>query len=254
MLYPHHPNFQTLTARLQGPSWKYPLGTDELGRDLLARILVGTRLSLVASLLATLMALVIGTPLGLIAGYLKGFPDGVLTRIFDALQVIPGLILLVALAGILGRDLRSVVVGLGILYSVRIYRIVRAVTSSIGTEVYVQASRAGGGSTWHIVSRHILINALSPLIVQATTLIAWGILAEAGLSYLGLGAQPPEASLGSLLADGTTYITSSAWIIVFPGLMITIVTLCLFTLSDSIRRLVGQSNETVADVLDHSSD
>lgn len=238
-LYPRSPDFQVLADRYQGPSLTYPLGTDGLGRDLFARILAGARVSLTAAFLSMTLALAIGTPLGLICGYLKGPVDAVVARFFDALQVIPGLILLVALVGVLGRELGSVVLGLGILYSVKIFRVVRGVTSSISTEVYVQASKAAGGSTMHVVFRHILVNALSPLSVQATTLIAWGVLAETGLTYLGLGAQPPTASLGSLLNEGTISMSSSMWLIISPGLFIAMVTLSLFKLSDSLRELIG---------------
>jgi peptide/nickel transport system permease protein len=241
-LYPHDPNVQHLADRYSGPSFTYPLGTDSLGRDLLARILTGARVSLTAAFLSMALALAIGTPLGLICGYLKGWVDAIVSRMFDALQVIPGLILLVALVGVFGRELSSVVLGLGILYSVKIFRLVRGVTGSISTEIYVQASRAAGGSTFHIVFRHILINALSPLSVQATTLIAWGVLAETGLTYLGLGAQPPAASLGSLLHEGTVAMASSPWLIISPGLFIALVTLSLFKVSDSLRELVGGPN------------
>ncbi len=238
-IYPHDPNFQVLADRYQGPSLTHPLGTDGLGRDLLARALVGARLSLTAAFLSMTLALAIGTPLGLLCGYLKGPADAFVSRVFDALQVIPGLILLVALVGVLGRDLRSVVIGLGILYSVKIFRVTRAVTRSASAEVYVEAARATGASTPHILFGHILVNVLSPLIVQVTILIAWGVLAETGLTYLGLGAQPPNASLGSLLSEGTQSMYTTPWLIVAPGLIIAMVVLSLFTISDSVRELIG---------------
>lgn len=239
-LYPHDPNFQVLEDRYLGPSLEHPFGTDRLGRDLLARVLAGGGVSLMASALSVILALIGGTFLGILAGYRGRAVDGFFSRIFDALQVIPGLVLLIALAGVLGRGVDSVILGLGILYSIKIFRVARAVTASIRTEVYVDASVAMGGSASHVMGRHILVGALAPLLVQATILVGWGVVAETGLSYLGLGVQPPNASLGSILAEGAVSMSQSPWLIVFPGLFIAVVTLSLFTVGDALRGALGR--------------
>jgi len=233
----HHPNAQSLADRLQSPSWKYPLGTDELGRDELARILAATRISLWAALQATAVGIVLGVPIGLVTGFVGGRLDSVLSRAFDTIQSIPPLILAIAIVAVLGRQLTPAMIAIGIVFSPTFYRVSRAAASTVANETYIEASRTMGQSTPRILLTHVLGNVAPALIVQTSTTFAFGILAEAALSYLGLGVQPPSASLGSMLTSAANLLNSSPLLTIEPGLMIVVLVLCISLVSDALRDL-----------------
>lgn len=229
------PTHLVLRDRLQGPSWSHLVGTDELGRDELARLLAAARISLWAAVQATVVGVVLGVPLGLLMGYLGGRADSIISRAFDALQSIPPLILAIAVVAALGRNLTPAMLAIGIVFSVTFYRVGRAVASSVASETFVEASRSMGQTTAKIVGSHVLGNVASPLIVQVSTTLAFGILAEASLSFLGLGVQPPAASLGSMLTTAANALNTAPRLVVLPGLVIVILVLCISLIGDAIR-------------------
>lgn len=234
-----HPNHLALRDRLQGPSWSNPLGTDEVGRDELARILAATRISLLATLEATAVGIVLGVPAGLLTGYLGGRVDAVVSRVYDALQSIPPLILAISVVAILGRDLTPAMVAIGVVFSPTFYRVTRAAARTIAGETYVEASRSMGHGTPRIVVTHVLANVSSPIIVQVSTTMAFGILAEAALSYLGLGVQPPDASLGSMLTGAANLINGSPQLTLEPGAVIIVLVLCISLVGDALRDITS---------------
>jgi peptide/nickel transport system permease protein len=229
------PNGQALTDRLQGPGWHHLLGTDELGRDEFVRILSATRVSLWATVQATLVGVAIGVPLGLITGYAGGWIDGLLSRAFDSVQSVPPLILAIAIVAIFGRSLTPAMIAIGIVFSPTFYRVSRAAASTVASETFVEASKAMGQRSYKIITGHVLGNISSVLIVQTTTTLAFGILAEAALSYLGLGVQPPSASLGSMLTSAANLLNASPQLTIEPGLVITLLVLCISLVGDALR-------------------
>ena len=231
----HDPNAQDLVDRLQRPSWNHFLGTDELGRDEFARILAASKISLWAATQATLVGLVLGVPLGLAMGLLGGRVDGVTSRTFDSLQSIPPLILAIAIVAVLGRQLTPAMIAIGIVFSPTFYRVSRAAAATVATETYIEASRSIGQRTYKILLTHVLGNVGPALIVQISTSFAFGILAEAALSYLGLGVQPPSASLGSMLTTAANLLNTSPQLTIEPGVVIVILVLCISLVGDVLR-------------------
>ena len=225
------PNLQVLTDRLQGSSGSHLLGTDQLGRDQLARIVAATRISLWAALQATLVGIVLGVPVGLVAGLTGGRLDTVVSRVYDSVQSMPALILAIAIVAVFGRQLTPAMVAVGIAFSPTFYRVSRAVASTVSHETYVEASRSMGQGTAKIVFTHVLGNVAPSLIVQVSTTYAFGILAEAALSYLGLGVQPPSASLGSMMTSAAILLNTSPQLTVIPGLVIALLVLCISQVS-----------------------
>ncbi|HET9224606.1 MAG TPA: ABC transporter permease, partial [Roseiflexaceae bacterium] len=208
LLAPYDPLEQQLDQLLQPESRAHPMGTDELGRDELSRVIYGARISLQAAIYAVGLAVLIGVPLGLLVGYYRGFWDEVVVmRIVDALQAFPFLILALALAAALGAGFGNAMIAIGIGFAPAFIRIARAQTMAIGHQDYVLAARALGIHNLRILLRHILPNALAPLLVQTTLLMAGAILAEAGLSFLGLGVQPPTPSWGQMLNAAQGFMT-----------------------------------------------
>lgn len=228
------PNRTEITRRLLGPSWSHLFGTDELGRDQLSRILAAARISLWAALQATVVGAVLGVPLGLVTGLLGGRVDAIVSRIYDAVQSIPPLILAIAVVAVLGRNLTPAMVAIGIVFSPGFYRVSRAASSTVAHETYMEASRSMGQTTGKIVVTHVLGNVSAALIVQTSTTLAFGILAEAALSYLGLGVQPPSASLGSMMTSAANLLNSSPQLTIVPGLVILLLVLCISLVSDAI--------------------
>lgn len=229
------PLHQALRDRLQGPSLRYPLGTDELGRDQLVRLAGASGVSLGAALIATLVGLVCGLPLGLLSGFTGGRLDGVLSRGFDALQSIPPLIFAIAVVAVLGRELVPAMVAIGVVFAPTFYRVTRAAAMTVAGETYIEASRSMGGRTMRILTSHVLGNVASPVIVQISTTLAFGILAEAALSFLGLGVQPPRASLGSMLTQASNLLNTAPQLAVEPGLAIIVLVLAITLVSDAFR-------------------
>lgn len=231
-----HDPFQTsfMTIR-KAPSAAFWLGTDELGRDIYSRMLYGAQASLMAGVVSVAIAIIIGLPLGLIAGYFGGWIDSIISRFTEALLAIPFLILAIALAAFLQPSLTNAMIAIGISAAPKFVRLARGQVLAIKSEDYVQSSRALGASDTRIIVRHILPNIMPPLIVQATITIATAIIAEASLSFLGLGLQPPNPSWGSMLNTGKNFMVQAPWMSIFPGTAIFVTVLGFNLLGDGLR-------------------
>lgn len=222
---------------LKPPGATHWLGSDELGRDEYARILVGARTSMLVSVGSLIVGIVVGVPVGLLSGYYRGFVDDwLIMRIVDAMQAFPFLILALVLAAMLGPGERNSMIAIGIGYVPIFVRIVRGQVLGETEKEFVSAARMIGASDWRIMWRHIFPNTLTPLIVQMTLAMATGIVAEASLSYLGLGAQPPTASWGTMLKDAQGYMGQGTWLAIFPGLAIAFAVLGFNLLGDGMQR------------------
>lgn len=240
IISPHDPSQQNLTAFLKPPvwitgNWDNVLGTDILGRDVLSRLIYGARVSLLVGVTAVAMAGTIGVFLGLTAGYLGGAVDAIVMRLADIQLVLPTLVLAVALAAALGPGLTTVVFVLGVTGWVRYARLIRGQALSIRNQEYVEAARAVGSSTAWIVVRHLLPNVSTTIIVIASLEVASMIIAEASLSYLGLGLQPPTPSWGGMVAEGRDYLAAGWWVATFPGLAIVLTVLGFNLFGDWLR-------------------
>jgi peptide/nickel transport system permease protein len=220
---------------LQQPSVTAVLGTDELGRDQLSRVLYGIRASIVVGVLSVLLALVVAVPLGLVAGYYRRIVDTVVSRITDTLLAFPFLVLAVGLAAILGASLVNAAIAIGISQIPNLIRVVRGETLRLSTEGYVDAAIASGARGATVLFRHILPNSLNAILVQITVAIPAAIIGEALLSFLGLGVQPPMPSLGVMLSSAQTYFAQAPWLVVFPGLTVVVATLGFNLLGDGLR-------------------
>jgi len=217
------------------PSALHWFGTDELGRDVLARVIYGARASLLAGLISVSIAMSIGVPLGLLAGYRGGLVDALISRLTDAMLACPFLILAIALAAFLGPSLGNAMIAIGVSATPVFIRLTRGQVMAVKVEDYVEAARAIGNPPWRIALVHILPNILPALLVQATLSIAAAIIAEAALSFLGLGQQPPAPSWGSMLNAAQRFLTNAPWMAIWPGLAIFLVVLSLNLLGDGLR-------------------
>ena len=235
LIAPYDPVQTSWTAVRKAPSAAYWFGTDELGRDVLSRVIWGSRASLMAGLVSVCISMALGVPIGLLAGYMGGWVDGLISRFTDAMLAVPFLILAIALAAFLGPSLTNAMVAIGVSAMPVFIRLTRAQVLSVKVEDYVEAARAVGNPHWRIALRHILPNTLPPLIVQATLTIATAIIAEASLSFLGLGQQPPAPSWGSMLNTAKDYIDNAPWMAIWPGLSIFLLVLSFNLLGDGLR-------------------
>jgi peptide/nickel transport system permease protein len=232
---PYDPAAQSWTAVRKAPSMAHWFGTDEVGRDVLTRVVYGARASLLAGVISISIALGVGVPLGLIAGYLGGWIDALLSRITDAMLACPFLILAIALAAFLGPSLTNAMIAIGITATPIFVRLTRGQVMAVKVEDYVEAARAVGNPRWRIAVVHILPNILPALLVQATLSIAAAIIAEASLSFLGLGQQPPTPSWGSMLNSAQRFLTNAPWIAVWPGVAIFFTVLSFNLVGDGLR-------------------
>mgnify|MGYP001627261233 CR=1 FL=1 len=219
----------------QAPSWAHPFGTDENGRDVLSRVLFGARASLMAGVIAVGGAVLIGVPIGLLAGLARGWVDVVISRIADAMLSIPFLILAIALAAFLGPALENAMLAIAVSASPIFVRLARGMALEASSTDWFEAARSLGSPPWRTAAVHVLPNALPPLLVQATLAIAEAIIAEASLSFLGLGQQPPNPSWGSMLNSAQRFIENAPWLAIFPGLAIFLVVLAFNLLGDGLR-------------------
>jgi peptide/nickel transport system permease protein len=235
LLAPYNPSEPDFNALLAHPSRDHLLGTDELGRDILSRIIFGARASMLAGFFATMLAMAIAVPIGLVAGYYRGWVDVVVARLTDVLLAFPFLILAVGLAAILGPSLKNATIALGLGAVPGLVRITRGEALALREEDYVRAAVANGGSDLTILGRHVLPNMTSTLIVQATITIPAAIVGEAVLSFLGVGVQPPTASWGIMLEDAQSYLSEAPRLAVYPGLAIVIAALAFNLLGDGLR-------------------
>jgi peptide/nickel transport system permease protein len=232
---PYDPLKQDLGSLLAAPSAAHVFGTDNIGRDVLARVIWGTRVSLIAGLVSVAIAVVAGSLLGLAAGYWGGSVDGLVMRLMDAVLSFPALVLALALGAVLGAGLSGVLIALGVVYTPTFARLMRGQVLTIRTREFVEAARVIGAPDWQILRRHILPNAATPIVVQASLSVAFAILAEASLSFLGLGVQPPEPSWGSMINAGRGYLQQAPWIVFGPGAALFVTVLGLNFVGDAIR-------------------
>lgn len=241
VLAPHDPDATNLTSVLLPPgSDGHLLGTDELGRDLLSRLMSGAQVSLIAAAQGTALTVGIGVVLGLAAGFFRGWTERVIMFITDVLMSFPGILLAIAVAGILGPSLTNAMVALGIVLAPGAIRLVRGSVLAVREETYVEAARSIGTPSGQILGRHILPNVVPPLIVYVTVLAGQVMLIEAGLSFIGVGVQPPQASWGAMLSSSFAYIDRAPWLAIFPGLMIAVCVFALNLLGDGIRDSMGK--------------
>ena len=234
-IVPYDPIDQSFRIKLRPPSGEHLLGTDEFGRDVFSRVLVGTRVALSVGIVPVAIALVIGVTLGLIAGYFGGGVDQVVMRLIDVLLAFPWLLLAIGIMAILGPGIQNVVIAVAIVYIPAFARIVRGSVLSIKEKEYVEAARAMGQPTSRIIVRHVLANAWAPIIVLATLSIGQAIIYAAGLSFIGLGTQPPDADWGVMLTSGREYLRDAPWLGFFPGLAILITVLAFNLFGDGLR-------------------
>jgi peptide/nickel transport system permease protein len=232
---PHDPVQLRLSAKLRPPSAEHLLGTDHFGRDVFSRLLHGARVSLSVGLLVIGFAAGLGLPIGLLAGLAGGWVDNVLLRLMDAMLTFPPLLLAVAIVGLLGPDITNVMIALGIVQVPVLVRLVRASTLAAREETYVMASRALGASPTRIAVRHVLRNILSPIVVQLTIGFSAAVIAEASLSFLGLGTQPPRPSWGRDLAEARRYMADAPWMFLAPTATIMLAVLAINFLGDGLR-------------------
>jgi len=235
LLAPYDPLAQNLGNTLARPGRAHLLGTDNVGRDVLSRVIWGTRVSLVAGLVSVALAVVAGTLLGILAGYFGGRVDGFVMRLMDAVLSFPPLVLALALGAVLGAGLTGVLLALGVVYTPTFARLMRGQVLSIEARDYVDAARALGASGWRVAWRHVVPNAINPIIVQASLSVAFAILAEASLSFLGLGIQPPQASWGSMINAGRGYLQQAPWIVFGPGGALFVTVVGLNFVGDAVR-------------------
>jgi peptide/nickel transport system permease protein len=235
VLAPYSPLEQNVANLLLPPSWEHWLGTDDLGRDVLSRLIWGAPNSLYASLLAVSVAIALGVPVGLIIGFVGGWIDEVASRFIDALLSFPPIVLAIAVTGALGIGLTNAMLSVGFVFAPFLARLVRAQTLTVKNALYVDAARGFGASTTHIILKHIVPNAIQPVIVQVTLMLAIALLAEASLSFLSLGVQPPAASWGGMLARAYNYIELAPAQMYAPGFAILITALAFNALGESMR-------------------
>ncbi len=234
VLSPHEPTAQ-VASRLEEPGPEYLLGTDEFGRDILSRVIYGSRISLYVGFVSVGLALLTGGALGMIAGYFGGRTDTLLMRLVDVLFAIPSLVLAIVIAGLLGPSLTNAMIAIGIVYAPIYARLVRGEVLAVRNHLYIESARATGVGHMGLIFRHILPNITAPLIVQTTLLLSTAILSEAALSFLGLGTQPPEPSWGTMLGSGRRYMELTPWVAIAPGIAIVITVLGFNLLGDGLR-------------------
>jgi peptide/nickel transport system permease protein len=241
---PYDPERSNLSRKLEPPSLEHPFGTDPLGRDLLTRVLYGGRVSLTVAFMVVVITLLIGIPVGSVAGYFGGRIDNVLMRITDTFLSLPTLLVLILLSAMLREievpflqrnNVLTIALAIGVLSWMAVARLVRASFLSLRETEFVTAAHCVGASTPRIIVRHILPNAVGPIVVESTLMIAWAIMEEAGLSFLGFGIQPPTPSWGNLLSNAQAHMTKHPWLAIFPGLMIFLTIISVNYIGDGLR-------------------
>ena len=235
---PYEPNSMNPPHRLQSPSFIHPLGTDQYGRDILSRIMVGAVISIIVGLVTVVIGLSLGVLLGLVSAYYGRMVDESIMRFSDLLFGFPAVLTAILITSILGPSVINAMLAIGIFYIPIFARLTRAVAMTIWEREFIIAARAGGISEWAITWRHVLPNILSPLLIQCTIQFAVAVLAEAGLSYLGLGTQPPHASWGRMLNEARTFMSMAPWMSVFPGVAIAWSVLGFNLLGDGLRDIL----------------
>jgi peptide/nickel transport system permease protein len=247
LLSPAGPTTINPDASLSGPTASHLIGADELGRDMLARVAEGYRISLTVAIGAVALGLVVGVPLGLLAATSTRYVDGVVMRIMDIFMAFPVMLLAIVVVALAGTGTWVLLLAIGVGYVPVLARVMRAQALETSKQMFIEAARARGASSWRLVVRHIALNSMGPVIVQATILIAVSIILEAGLSFVGLGVQPPTPSLGLMLSTGRGFMANSSWEVVDPGAAILIAVLAFTLIGDGLqdwldpkRRAVGR--------------
>ena len=235
LLAPYDPNTIDMSHRFAPPSLEHPFGTDDFGRDILSRVMVGARVSLMVGIIAVGLSATVGSLLGLVAGYTGRITDEIIMRAMDILFAFPAILLAIAIMAALGRGVGNAMIAIGIVYIPIFARIARGSVLTVREEEFIDAARATGSSNSRILFRHIFPNILSPLIVEITLSLSFAILAEAALSFFGLGTQPPNPSWGRMLSEGRAYFQQSVWLAIFPGLAIMLTVLGFNLLGDGLR-------------------
>lgn len=245
VIAPADPTAQNIAEdQLEPPSLEHPLGTDQFGRDILSRVIYGARLSIQVSLIAVGFAIAVGVPLGLVSGYFKGYVDEAIMRTMDVLFAFPAILLAIAVMAVLGQSLVNVMLAIGIVYTPIFARVTRSGVLSVREQAYVTAAEAIGDSHLSILRRDILPNVIAPIIVQATVSLAFAILAESALSFLGLGTPPPTPSWGRMLSESRDFIQTAWWTVAFPGAAIMITILGFNFLGDALRDALDPRHDT----------
>jgi peptide/nickel transport system permease protein len=234
-LAPYDPMAMDFTARFAPPSWAHPFGTDDFGRDVFSRVLYGAAVSFQVAFIAVGISGLAGVALGLTAGYRGGWVDEVIMRAMDVLFAFPAVLLAITVMAILGRGVENAMIAIAIVYAPIFARVTRGAVISVRDREFVLAARALGQSQLRIMLRHVLPNALGPIIVQTSLSLAFAILAEAALSFFGLGTQPPDPSWGRMLSEGRGFLQQAPWMGIFPGLAIMVSVLGFNTLGDGLR-------------------
>lgn len=242
---PYVPSEQDLANTLAAPSASHWLGTDDLGRDVLSRLIYGARVAIYASFLSVGIAVVLGVPIGILAGYVGGWLDEGVGRVIDTLLSFPAIVLAIAVTGALGIGLTNAMVAIGIVFAPQLARLARARALVVREQLYVDAARCFGGSNGHILWRHVLPNAIQPVLVQVTILLAGALLAEASLSFLGLGIQPPDPSWGAMLARAYQSMELAPEQMYAPGIAILLTALAFNSVGESLRRELDPTNKRV---------
>lgn len=235
VIAPFDPNYADFSAFLQGPSKAHWLGSDNYGRDVLSRIIYGTRVSLIIGVLAVMIACIIGTFLGMLAGFFGGIVDDVITRIMEAIRAIPQIVLAMALTAVFGSGIRNLAIILGISSMAGYVRMMRGQVLTIKESDYIMAGKLQGNGNFRLMLKHILPNSISPIIVMMTQQVGQTILAEAGLSFLGLGISAPTASWGSMVSEGRLFLLQNPVFALTPGICVAILVICLNMFGDGVR-------------------
>ena len=237
---PQEPTDQSLSDSFAGMSGEYWLGADRLGRDTFTRLIFGARFSLLAGVQAVLVATVLGVPIGVVAGLVRGRIDAIASLVADAVLSIPAIVLALAIIGVLRPNLTNSMIAIGIVYAPRLFRVVRSAAISVSEETYIDAARASGVGMLTIARTHVVPNVLSPLLVQISLALGFAVLAEAGISFLGLGVQPPDASWGVMLGQGTPQLDKQPLLVVVPGAAIMLTVLAFNILGDGLNDSLGR--------------
>ena len=245
VIAPYEINDIDIASRLQGPSQQHLFGTDELGRDIFSRVLVAARVSLQVGFIAVGFSLVVGVPIGLVAGYYRKTADSILMRAMDVLFSFPAILLAIALLAVLGPGIGNAMIAIGLVYTPIFARITRGSVLVVSEEVYIRAARSLGASNFRIIFRHILPNVLAPIIVQTTLSLAFAILSEAALSFLGLGVQPPNPAWGRMLSEGRNFFLQAPWMGIFPGLAILVTVMAFNFVGDGLRDALDPKQKSV---------
>lgn len=240
---PYAPDAMDFMAPLSGPSQAHLLGTDNFGRDMLTRVIYGYQISLAVALGSVGFGMVVGVSLGLLAGYFGGVLDNLLMRPMDVLMAFPAIVLVVALTGFVGRDESVMIMAVAVVYVPIFARVMRGATLELVNELFVEGARARGASHLRLMLRHILPNAIPPVLIQASILMGIAILLESALSFIGLGTQPPDPSLGLMLSEGRSFMQQAPWMVLVPGLAISLAVLGFNLLGNGLQELLNPAGK-----------